>query len=255
MKKGDWLLLISEDGYKHVVRYSGRRIETIRGFLEPSDLEAARYGDVLTTSLGHKLYVLRPTLYDIMPHLRHATQVIYPLDAEFIALVAGIGPGSVVVEAGTGSGHLAALLAWRVGPQGVVYTFEKRPNFAEIAWGNIKSLGLEDRVELAVADVVSHGFGVKNADAAVLDMGDPWNAVGAALRALRRGGALVIFSTTVDHAQKSLSALRRAGVLDINMAELSARFWKISEGEMRPETRTVSFTGFVIWGRSPGIKL
>ncbi len=251
VRRGEWVLLVAEDGYKLVVRHTGRRVETIRGFVEADALDSAEYGGVLSTSLGHKLYVLKPTLYDVLPRLRHATQVIYPIDAEFISLVAGIGPGSEVAEAGTGSGYLAAILAWRVGPQGRVLTYEIRSDFAEVAWSNIKSLGLEGVVDLAVADVAKTGFGASGLDAVVLDMGSPWAALDAALEALRPGGVIVIFSTSVEHAQKSLAALRSRGVLDINMAEISARPWKTTPGETRPETRTVVFTGLIIWGRAP----
>lgn len=244
--------MASKDGYKMVARFTGRSLDTIRGRVEASALEAAEYGDAVKTSLGHELYVLKPTLYDVLPRLRHATQVIYPIDADFITLVAGIGPGCVVGEAGTGSGHLTALMAWRVGPQGLVYTFEKRPNFAEVAWHNIKALGLDDRVELSVQDVAASGFGAEDLDAVVLDMGDPWNAVDAALEALRPGGSLVIFSTTVEHAQKSAAALRARGLLGVDMVELSHRRWKTAPGEMRPETRGEVFTGFIIWAKSPG---
>lgn len=251
VRRGEWVLLVAEDGYKLVVRHTGRRIETIKGFVEAAALDSAEYGSVVPTSLGHRLYVLRPTLYDVLPRLRHATQVVYPADAEFISLVAGIGPGSEVAEAGTGSGYLACMLAWRVGPQGRVLTYEAREDFAEIAWGNIKSLGLEGVVDLVVSDVTKSGFGAEGLDAVVLDMGAPWNALDAALEALRPGGVLVVFSTSVDHAQKSLAAMRSRGVLDVNMAELFVRPWKATPGEMRPETRAVVFTGFVIWGRAP----
>ncbi|KUO88082.1 MAG: hypothetical protein AT715_09025 [Thermoproteus sp. JCHS_4] len=73
----------------------------------------------------------------------------------------------------------------------------------------------------------------------------------AALEALRPGGSLVVFSTSVEHAQKSVAAMRSRGVLDVNMAEVSVRPWKAEPGEMRPETRAIVFTGFVIWGKAP----
>ncbi|MEL9990334.1 MAG: tRNA (adenine-N1)-methyltransferase [Thermoproteus sp.] len=251
MRRGDWALLVAEDGYKLVVRHVGRRVETIRGPIEPSALDSAEYGDVVYTSLGHKFYVLKPTLYDIAPRLKHATQVVYPPDAEFIALVAGVGPGSRVAEAGAGSGLLASILAWRVGPGGQVLSFELRADFAEVAWSNIKALGLDGVVDMVVTDVTKSGFGRARVDVVVLDMGAPWDALGSALSSLRPGGVVVIFSTTIEHAQKALAALRALGVLDVNMVELSVRPWKPEPGEMRPETRTVSFTGFIIWGRAP----
>jgi tRNA (adenine57-N1/adenine58-N1)-methyltransferase len=250
VRRGDWVLLLSEDGLKIVARHRGR-LETIRGYVEASALDGAEYGGIVTTSLGHRFYVLRPTIYEVLPRLRHATQVIYPVDAEFIALVAGIGPGSEVAEAGTGSGYLASLLAWRVGPQGRVLTYEVRSDFAEVAWDNIRSLGLEGIVDMAVADVAAAGFGAEGVDAVVLDMGSPWSALDAALEALRPGGSLVVFSTSVEHAQKSVAAMRSRGVLDVNMAEVSVRPWKAEPGEMRPETRAIVFTGFVIWGKAP----
>jgi tRNA A58 N-methylase Trm61 len=45
--------------------------------------------------------------------------------------------------------------------------------------------------------------------------------------------------------------MRSRGVLDVNMAEVSVRPWKAEPGEMRPETRAIVFTGFIIWGKAP----
>jgi len=68
VRRGDWVLLLSEDGLKIVARHRGR-LETIRGYVEASALDGAEYGGAVTTSLGHRFYVLRPTIYEVLPRL------------------------------------------------------------------------------------------------------------------------------------------------------------------------------------------
>jgi len=43
VRRGDWVLLLSEDGLKIVARHRGR-LETIRGYVEASALDGAEYG-------------------------------------------------------------------------------------------------------------------------------------------------------------------------------------------------------------------
>ncbi len=69
----------------------------------------------------------------------------------------GIGPGQHIVEAGTGSGSLTRALAFAVGPDGQVTSYDWRPEIQQRAISNIKELGLSDRVEFKLKDI-GEGF-------------------------------------------------------------------------------------------------
>jgi tRNA (adenine57-N1/adenine58-N1)-methyltransferase len=251
--RGDWALLVEERGsFKTVARAGGGTVQTVRGFIDTDALVGAPHGAVVESSLGVRFRALPATIFDVIEHkFKLKTQAIYPKDAVHIVKAAAVGPGSRVAEAGTGSGFLTAVLAWYVRPWGVVYSFERREDHARVAARNIKSAGLEQYVELQLRDVVAHGFGPLEVDAAVLDMGDPWNALGHALEIIRPGGLVVVFSTTVEHMSRSLEALRRHGFCDLSVEEVIVRRWKPTVGELRPETFDVVHTGWIVAARRP----
>jgi tRNA (adenine57-N1/adenine58-N1)-methyltransferase len=84
--------------------------------------------------------------------LKRGPQIVTPKDASLILAYTGILPGSKVVDAGTGSGHLAIFLATYIKP-GKVYTYEKDERFIKVAKDNIKISKLGKFVKLKKADV------------------------------------------------------------------------------------------------------
>jgi tRNA (adenine57-N1/adenine58-N1)-methyltransferase len=250
-RRGDWVLLIEErGGYKAVVRAGQGSVQTIRGYVDTDALVGTPHGASVVSSLGVRFRAVPASVFDVIEHrFRLGAQAIYPKDAVYIVKAAAVGPGSVVAEAGTGSGFLTAVLAWYVRPWGLVYSFEKRVDHLRIAVRNIKSVGLENYVDLQLRDVVQSGFGSIHVDAVVLDMGDSWNALGHAAKVLRPGGVVVIYSTTVEHLSKSIEALRRHGFYDLAVQEVLLRRWKPVLGELRPETFDVVHTGWIVVAR------
>ncbi|MFZ8840159.1 MAG: tRNA (adenine-N1)-methyltransferase [Pyrobaculum sp.] len=250
-RRGDWVLLIEErGGYKAVVRAGRGSVQTIRGHVDTDALVGTPHGASVVSSIGVRFRAVPASVFDVIEHrFRLGAQAIYPKDAVYIVKAAAVGPGSVVAEAGTGSGFLTAVLAWYVRPWGLVYSFEKRAEHLRIAVRNLKNVGLMDYVDLQLRDVVKFGFGQVRVDAVVLDMGDPWNALDHAVEALKPGGTVVIFSTTVEHMSKSVEGLKRAGFYDVSIYEVFLRRWKPVAGELRPETFDVVHTGWLLSAR------
>ncbi|MCC6036484.1 MAG: tRNA (adenine-N1)-methyltransferase [Pyrobaculum sp.] len=250
-RRGDWVLLIEErGGYKAVVRAGRGSVQTIRGYVDTDALVGTPHGASVVSSIGVRFRAVPASVFDVIEHrFRLGAQAIYPKDAVYIVKAAAVGPGSVVAEAGTGSGFLTAVLAWYVRPWGLVYSFEKRAEHLRIAVRNLKNVGLMDYVDLQLRDVVKFGFGSVRVDAVVLDMGDPWNALDHAVETLKPGGTVVIFSTTVEHMSKSVEGLKRAGFYDVSIYEVSLRRWKPVVGELRPETFDVVHTGWLLSAR------
>ena len=79
------------------------------------------------------IYLLHPTpeLWTLL--LPHRTQIIYFADIAVITSYLELKPGSVVIEAGTGSGSLSHSIYRTIAPSGKLYTFEFHAQRAERA--------------------------------------------------------------------------------------------------------------------------
>lgn len=82
----------------------GKNFHTHKGFIEFDDLIGKDYGSSVLSSLGIEFIALKPMLRDYIMKSVRKTQITYPKDIALIVMFGGIGPGSRVVEAGTGTG-------------------------------------------------------------------------------------------------------------------------------------------------------
>jgi len=130
-------------------------MDSDKGYVMFCNVIGKPYGTFVETNLGFKAYILKPLLSDYIEKFRRITQIIYPKDLSFIVFISGISSGSVVVEAGTGSGVLTATLANFVKPNGKVYTYEVRKEFLEVAKRNVELAGLKDYVVFKNKDLGS----------------------------------------------------------------------------------------------------
>ena len=176
------------------------------------------------------------------------TQIIYPKDIALIVLYSGIGPGSRVVEAGTGTGALTSALAHYVKPNGKVYSYEIRQEFIETAKKNIERAGLADFVELKHKDI-TQGIEERNVDAVILDLATPWLVVPHAHKALKPSGSFVSFSPTIDQVIKTVEALKENGFIGMETFECLIRGMQIERGKTRPQTLMTGHTGYITFAR------
>lgn len=250
IKEGSTVLLYLSDQRKYIVKAKSEgRLDTDRGFIILKDLIGKKYGDYVCTNLGFKAYLLKPTLNDYIEKFKRITQVIYQKDLSYIVFLSGISSGSMVVEAGTGSGALTATLAHFVKPYGKVYTYEVRKEFLEVAKKNIKLAGLKDYVVFKNKNV-EEGIDEKNVDAVFFDLPIPWKLLDVAYYALKGSGTLIIFVPTIDQLLKTLESLRKhGGYINIETYELMLRKYKTIPGEVRPMTWAVTHTGYIIFAR------
>ncbi|HDI32035.1 MAG TPA: tRNA (adenine-N1)-methyltransferase, partial [Thermofilum sp.] len=181
---------------------------------------------------------------------KRKTQVVYPKDIGTIVLLADICPGSLVVEAGTGSGFLTAILANFVKPSGKVFTYEVRREFQEVAIKNLTMVGLERYVEFKLKDI-RKGIDEKEVDAVILDMPDPWNVADIAFSSLRSGGKIVCFLPTINQVERVVETLKERGFIMIEVREILERTYKVKRGETRPEVFMIGHTGYIVSGGKP----
>ena len=104
-------ILVAEDGRKFYIRNLNDDFHTQFGFITRAALAKAAAGDVLKTNTGKELFVFDPAFIDSYAKIKRAPQIIPRKDVAAIIAETGIGRGSIIVDAGTGSGALALFLA------------------------------------------------------------------------------------------------------------------------------------------------
>ena len=253
---GDTVLFYLDSRRHWLLRVeAGKSFHLHRGILNFDTVIGQPYGSLISTSLGTYVAVLPPLPRDRAIKMGRQTNIVYPKDAGLILLLAGIGSGSKVVEAGTGSGALASILGYHVAPTGHVFSYEIREDFAKEAQKNLVKAGLTNFITIKHQDILA-GIDETEVNAVVLDMAVPWDVVPLAYDALRGGGVVVSFSPTIEQTQRTVDALYSSHFTEIMTRELIEREILVRPGKTRPATRMIGHTGYVTSARKiyPPIK-
>jgi len=227
---------------------AGKSFHTHKGYIRLEDLIGKEYGTRINSSMGIEFVALRPNLRDQIFKVKRKTQISYPKDIALIIMFSGIGPGSRVVEAGTGTGALTSALAHYIRPIGRVYTYEVRQEFREMAIKNLDRAGVSEFVEFKTKDV-TEGIDENEVDAVILDLATPWLVVPHAYSALKGSGVLVSFSPTIDQIVKTTEALAQNNFVDVETLETLMRFMQVERGKTRPQTLMTGHTGYITFAR------
>lgn len=226
----------------------GGELHTHRGVLKHDDLIALPYGSLVHSHSGDPFYLLKPTLADLLLKIRRNSQIMYPKDIGFILVTMGIGPGQRVLEAGTGSGALTTALAFSVGPQGQVISYDYRESMQNLAKKNLRSFGLDERVEFKLRDI-AEGFDERDVDALYLDVPNPEDYIPQVRQALRPGGPFGCLVPTTNQVSRLIATLEANHFAFIEVCELLLRYYKPVSERLRPSDRMVAHTGFLIFAR------
>ena len=280
---GDQVQLTDPKGRQHlVVLQPGKSFHTHRGSLAHDDLIGSPEGSVVRSSGGTLYVALRPLLADFTLAMTRGAAVIYPKDAAQIVALADIFPGARVLEAGAGSGALSCWLLRAVGEDGLLVSYERRADFADIARENVERffggphpawrLRIGDLAGIAAATspeatspggpggagegdpgpAVEHEEAEDNEpfDRVVLDMVAPWEHIGTAAGALIGGGVICCYVSTVTQLSRTVEAVREQGSFDEPAAwESLTRGWHVDGLAVRPGHRMIAHTGFLVTAR------
>ncbi len=247
---GDIALLISAQNKRFLVNLApDGKLETHRGMLKHSDLIGLPWGSRVLSHLGSPFLLLQPSLADILLEIRRNTQIMYPKDIGFILITMGIGPGSHVIEAGTGSGSLTTALAFAVGFTGEIVSYDSRPEMQRLAQKNLERVGLSDRVIFKNRDIAD-GFDETGMDALFLDVPTPQDYLPQVRSALKSGGYFGSILPTTNQVSLLLVALKRERFGFIDVCEIILRYYKPVPERLRPTDRMVAHTGYLIFARS-----
>jgi len=249
IKAGDEVILYLDAKRTYKVKVEeDKQFHTHKGYIELGDLIGEPYGLVVTSSLGVKFYALKPLVRDRVLKTDRRTQVLYPKDIGYILFQLGIGSGSRVLEAGTGSGALTMALAEAVRPEGMVITYEVVEKHMATARGNIDRSGLLPYVDMRLGDV-TESVPEMDFDAVVLDMATPWLVVPKAWEALAGSGVFLSFSPTIDQVMKTVDALKAKPFIEVETVELLLRNITVATGRTRPSTVMIGHSGYLTTAR------
>jgi tRNA (adenine57-N1/adenine58-N1)-methyltransferase len=234
----------------------GKEFHTHRGLLLHDDLIGQPEGIVVTSVGGTPYLALRPLLADHVLSMPRGATVVYPKDAAQIVAMADIFPGAHVIEAGAGSGALTCSLLRAVGEHGLVSSYERRDDFAEVARKNVyRFFGQTPPTwRLTVGDLVEACTDLE-VDRVVLDMLAPWEVLEVVGAALSPGGVLCAYVATTTQLSRVVEALREhGGFAEPASWETLLRGWHVDGLAVRPEHRMIGHTGFLVTARrlAPG---
>ena len=236
--------------HKHfiITLQEGTKFETHRGILQHDDLIGKPWGTQVFSHMGSPFFLLQPSLADLLIDLPRTTQILYPKDIGFILVTMGVGPGQKVMEAGTGSGSMTTALAYAVGPEGRVISYEIKQDVQNLARKNLSRFGLDSRVDFKLRDI-QQGFDETDADSFFLDVPNPYDYIQQVRSALKPGGFLCCLIPTFNQVEKTLYALRQNRFAFVEVCELLLRYYKPEPSRIRPTDRMVAHTGFLVFGR------
>lgn len=236
-------------GSREYLLAPGETQETDLGVIElPEDVSP---GDTVETHLGEAFEVRRLRGPDLFDHLERTGAPMMPRDIGLVVGHTGIASGDRALDAGTGTGVLAAYLG-RLGVE--VTTYERDPDFAETARRNMELAGIEDRVEVRSEDILEAvetlvaesgpGF-----DLVTLDTEDAAAVVRRTPELLAPGGFVATYTPFVESARDCVEAAREADLSEIETLETIQRRMDVDDRGTRPSTAGVGHTGYLTFAR------
>jgi tRNA (adenine57-N1/adenine58-N1)-methyltransferase catalytic subunit len=248
-KEGDLVELVGLRHKHFIIRLqAGKDFQTHRGVLKHDEMIGRPWGTQIYSHLGSPFFLLQPSIADLVRDTKRTTQIMYPKEIGFILVNMGIGPGDHVLEAGTGSGALTSALAFAVGPEGHVTSYEVRQEMNRLARANLEKLGFADRVTLKVGDI-GDGFEETGVDALFLDIPNPYDYMVQVREGLKPGGFFGSILPTMNQVSKLLMALRQNNFAFLEVCEIMLRYYKAEPERLRPTDRMVAHTGYLIFAR------
>jgi len=238
------ILLVRED--REFLAAPGDEVHTDLGVIDvPESVEA---GDTVETHLGEPFTVRELRGPDLFNHLDRTGAPMMPKDIGLVVGHTGASRGDRVLDAGTGTGVLAAYLG-RLGAD--VVTYERDSEFAEVARGNMELAEVADAVDVRTGDVTDHLDDLAEFDLLTLDTENAPTVVERADDLLVSGGYAAVYSPFVEDAREVNLVAEDAGLANVETVETIQREMDLDERGSRPSTAGVGHTGYLTFARNP----
>ncbi len=249
IKINDYVLIVSKKRDEYLVKVEEKgQFSSHRGFIDYNLILGKSFGSVVKTHLSEEYYLFKPNIYDFLRHVKRKTQVLYAKDLGYIILRLGLSSGIRMIECGSGSGSATSAFAFALYPYGILYSYEAREEFMELARKNLERVGLTNIVHFKHRDI-EKGFEDEDVDAIFLDVKYPEKYITHCYRALKNGGNLCVFVPTANQVSDVLKAFEDHRFFMTDVLEIFLRNYKTVPERLRPDDTMIAHTGYLIFTR------
>ncbi|RLI70686.1 tRNA (adenine-N1)-methyltransferase [Archaeoglobales archaeon] len=240
------VVLIRKNASFLVEKFEGV-LHTHHGKINLEELKQKKFGDEIKTHLGVKYKIIPFNPSDFFRHFRRSATPIMPKDIGAIIVYTGLTPDSLILDTGTGSGILAAYLAY-FNKYGEVITVEKRKDFAKIARENFRLAKLKN-IHQIVGDInfVANGF-KKEFDLIVLDMKGDVEFIPKAKELLKTSGYIAVYNPYFEATRRVYETMIKEDFKEVESFEILKVDLEHKKVGTRPKTK-IWHTGFIVIGR------
>lgn len=211
--------------------------------------EAIEPGDTIETHLGTEFRVRRLRGPDLFHQFERTGAPMVPRDVGLVIGETGISQGDRVLDAGTGTGVLAASMA-RAGAS--VVTYEQTPDFADVARKNMALGGVADAVDVRTGDVTDEleTLDESSFDVCTLDTADAATVVAHTPELLVDGGFVAVYSPFIESTRDVVETAHEVGLSNVRTRETIQREMDFDDRGSRPSTAPVGHTGYLTIARN-----
>ncbi|WP_458456146.1 tRNA (adenine-N1)-methyltransferase [Methanobrevibacter sp.] len=239
-------MILDERGKKYVLK-PGEDFQSDLGIVKSEILDDAKIGDEVKSHLDHTFKIMKPNINDFIDIMERRCSILIQKDIGQVLAHSGLGAGCRVVDAGTGAGAIALNFGNVVGPEGEVFTYEIREDFAEIASKNIEKFGITN-IHVKNQDI-KLGIDEDNIDLIFLDLPKPFEIFEEVLESLNVGGWLCVYAPYIDQAEISYRVAKKLGFYNLEIIETLERGLEVRQQGVRPKTRMVGHSGYLLFAR------
>ena len=226
-------------GRIYFIEDTSKDYQCSEGIITKADLQ--KENTAVKSSKGKEFFIFNPSFIDSYKGIKKLAQTIPLKDIGFILAETGIDKQTIVVDTGSGSGGSACFLA-RYAKK--VYSFDINDNNIRQTLENVNYFGLKN-VVVKKADAYKK-LPVKNADVVLLDLPEPWRAIGPLNTILKIGGFLIAYCPQITQAQQFINeVMTQHNYIHVKSVEIVERDWKIEGQIVRPKSLSNIHSGFI----------
>ena len=234
---------ITKDG-KSKILWQLQDYHSKDGAIKREDIENAKQGSLLKTAYKRDALIFRPNTIEIIEGFKRGPQSILLKDAYYIIGRLGITKDSVVLDAGTGSGSMAAFFALYAKS---VITFELKPEFFEVARKNLERLKFDNITAIndSIENLKEHT--IEQFDAALIDLPKPWEIIGLLYDSLKEDAWVCFYLPNMTQVSE-LSAALEGKFYQMETVEIMKRDWNVRGMIAKPQ-KEILHTAFLVFAR------
>jgi len=239
-------MILDKRGKKYILK-PGEEFQSDLGIIKAETLDNAEIGDTIESHLNHTFKIVKPNINDYIDLMDRRCSILIKKDIGQVLAHTGLGSQSRVVDAGTGAGAIALNFGNVVGPEGEVFNYEIREDFAEVAQKNIEKFGITN-IHVKNKNI-KDGIDEENIDLIFLDLPKPFEIFEDVMESLNVGGWLAVYAPYIDQAEISYRVAKKLGFYDIEIIETLERGLEVRPQGVRPKTRMVGHSGYLVFAR------